>query len=210
MLDRKVKGIEVDVLVSDNRQSTFEVTSALIAEGKTRIGFLGGDPHVHTSAERYLGFVDAMQQHGLKIDERFVLHGGMSMKSGYTVMEKALTFEDCPDAFFVVNDMVHIGATSFLMANAPKEVRRRMVFASFDYLYYAPLLRFCHYAVSQPLDKMARLAVQLLIRRLEGDMQGFPSTTVLKPTVVVMEQTNGIGGDEEPHRHPPRFNKEFS
>lgn len=207
MLDRKIEGLARDVIVSDNRTSAFDVTGKLIDEGRTRIGFLGGDPHVHTSVERYRGFMDAMEARGLTVEERFVLHEGMTMKSGYTLMEKALSFEDCPDAFFIVNDMVHIGATTYLMTNAPKEVRRRMAFASFDYLHYAPLLRFCHYAVAQPLEKMAKVAVQILTRRMEGDVKDFPSTTVFQPTIVVMKDSEGVATNGEP---PPRFNKEFS
>ncbi len=207
MLDRKIEGLGRDVIISDNRASAYEVTCALIDEGRSRIGFLGGDPHVHTSVERYRGFVDAIEERALVLDERFVLHEGMTMKSGYTLMEKALSFEDCPDAFFVVNDMVHIGATTFLMANAAREVRRRMAFASFDYLHYAPLLQFCHYAVAQPLEKMANRAVQLLTRRMEGDLKDFPSTTVFQPSIVAMKDREGSASNGT---LPPRFNKEFS
>ncbi|HPZ15552.1 MAG TPA: LacI family DNA-binding transcriptional regulator [Sphaerochaeta sp.] len=207
MFDRKIDGLVRDVIVSDNHKSAFDVTCKLIDEGRTRIGFLGGDPHVHTSVERYRGYKDALEARGLPLDERFVLHDGMTMKSGYTLMEKALSFEECPDAFFIVNDMVHIGATTFLMANAPKEVRWRMAFASFDYLHYAPLLQFCHYAVAQPIERMAKAAVQILTRRMEGDMNDFPSTTVFQPSIVVMKDSEGVASNGGP---PPRFDKEFS
>ena len=207
MLDRKIEGLDRDVIVSDNRQSAYDVTCRLIGEGRRRIGFLGGDPHVHTSVERYRGFVDALVHHGLTVEERFVLHEGMTMKSGYTMMEKALSFEECPDAFFIVNDMVHIGATSYLMEHAPREIRHSMAFASFDYLHYAPLLRFCHYAVAQPLEEMAKMAVQILTCRMEGDLREFPSTTVFQPTIVVMKDSEGASPSGSP---PPRFDKEFS
>ncbi|HZJ88079.1 MAG TPA: LacI family DNA-binding transcriptional regulator [Sphaerochaeta sp.] len=208
MLDRKISGLQRDVVISDNYQSAFEITNALIAEGRTRIGFLGGDPHVHTSVERYRGFVDALKSNDLSVDPRFVLHRGMTMKSGYTLMEQALSLPDYPNAFFVVNDMVHIGATLYLTSHAPPEVRREIVFAAFDYLYYAPLLRYCRYAAAQPIEEMANSAVLLLTRRLEGDTEDFPSTQVFKPTTVVM--ANGRADAEEHLSHPPRFEKEFS
>lgn len=214
MLDRKIEGLRCDVVLTDNRKGAYDVTCALIREGKTNIGFLGGDNHVHTSVERLHGFLDAMHDNQLEVDPDFILLGGMTQKAGYTLMENALTMPKCPDTFFVVNDMVHIGATSYLMSKASREIRSKVVFSTFDYLYYAPLLKFCHYAVSQPLDQMGETAAQLLIRRLDGDLQGFPSTVVIEPTICVMEDNGGVVTDDKSivafNEHSPRFNRVFS
>lgn len=214
MLDRKIEGLRCDVILTDNRKGAYDVTCALIREGKTNIGFLGGDNHVHTSVERLHGFLDAMHDHQLDVNPDFILLGGMTQKAGYTLMEKAFTMLKCPDTFFVVNDMVHIGATSYLMSKASREIRSKVVFSTFDYLYYAPLLKFCHYAVAQPLDQMGEMAAQLLIRRLDGDQQGFPSTVVIEPTICVMEDNGGVVTDDKSivafNEHSPRFNRVFS
>lgn len=214
MLDRKIEGLRCDVVLTDNRKGAYDVTCALIREGKTNIGFLGGDNHVHTSVERLHGFLDAMHDHQLDVDPDFILLGGMTQKDGYTLMEKALTMPKCPDTFFVVNDMVHIGATSYLMSKASSEIRSKVVFSTFDYLYYAPLLKFCHYAVSQPVDQMGEMAAQLLIRRLDGDLQGFPSTVVIEPTICVMKDNGGVVTDDKSivafNEHSPRFDRVFS
>ncbi len=214
MLDRKIEGLTCDVILTDNRLGAYDVTKALIMEGYKRIGFLGGDTHVHTSVERLHGFLDAMHEYEFDVDPAFILLGGMTQKAGYTLMEQALGMENHPDAFFMVNDMVHIGATSYLMAHTAKEIRQKIAFATFDYLYYAPLLQFCHYAVAQPLEKMGETAAQLLIRRLEGDKDGFPATIILKPTIHVMQDNGGVVTDEKAHAstsaHSPRFEKVFS
>lgn len=214
MIDRKIEGLGCDVILTDNRKGAFDVTSALIREGRTRIGFLGGDAHVHTSVERLHGFLDAMKAYSLEVEKQFILLGGMTQKAGYTLMKQALSMEGCPDAFFMVNDMVHIGATSYLMAHESKHIRNSMAFATFDYLYYAPLLQFCHYAVAQPLDLIGEAAAQLLIRRMEGDREGFPATIVLEPSIHVMKENGGIVTDGKLkaslYDHSPRFNKVFS
>ncbi len=214
MLDRKIDSLACDVILTDNRKGAYDVTKALIREGKTRIGFLGGDNHVHTSIERLHGFLDAMHEEKLEVDSAFILLGGMTQKAGYTVMEQALSMENCPDAFFVVNDMVHIGATSYLISHASREIRSKMVFSTFDYLYYAPLLKFCHYAVDQPLNQMGEAAAQILIRRLDGDEEGFPSTVIIEPTIRVMEDNGGVVTDEKSKAasnvNSPRFDRVFS
>lgn len=214
MIDRKIEGLDCDIILTDNRQGAYDVTSALIREGRKRIGFLGGDAHVHTSVERLHGYLEAMKDNHLEVEKQFILLGGMTQKAGYTLMQQALAMEQCPDAFFMVNDMVHIGATSYLMAHEGQQIRSRMAFAAFDYLYYAPLLQFCHYAVAQPLDLIGESAARILIRRMEGDREGFPATIVLQPTIHAMRENGGIVTDKKSkaslYDHSPRFNKVFS
>lgn len=197
MLDRQISNLACDVILTDNRLGSFDVTSALIREGYTRIGFLGGDPHVHTSVERLHGFLDAMRYHNLKVESEFILLGGMTQQAGYQLMQKALEMDDAPDAFFIVNDMVHIGSTSYLLSHVEEKVRSRLVFATFDYLYYAPLLKFCHYAVAQPLEQIGEKAAQLLVQRIQGDYTDFPSKVVLEPTIHVLKEHGGIVTDEK-------------
>ncbi len=183
MLDREIAGLACDLVLVDNRKGSYDLTSALIRDGHTRIGFLGGKPTVHTSVERLRGYLDAMRRNNLPVEEEFVMQGGMSQRSGYALMQQALAKENCPSAFFVVNDMVHIGATSCLAAEGSEQECSRMVFASFDHMFYAPLLKFCHYAAAQPIDQIGQSVADILIRRMAGDMDDFPTKMVFSPTI---------------------------
>lgn len=192
MLDREIAGLVCDVVLVDNRKGSYDVTRALIQEGHTRIGFLGGEPTVHTSVERLRGFLDAMREYNLPVEEEFVMQGGMSQRAGYSLMKQALEKKDCPNAFFVVNDMVHIGSTSCLAAEGSEKDCSRMVFATFDHLFYAPLLKFCHYAAAQPIDRIGQSVAALLLRRMKGETDDFPSKVVLLPSIHVMKENGGI------------------
>ncbi len=196
MIDRQIPGLDVDLVLVDNKKGAYEVTKSLIREGHTRIGFLGGDLHVHTATERLHGYLAAMHESGLQVEKEFVLLDGMSQQAGHIVMEKVLAHKDHPNVFFVANDMVHVGASSYLYEHADTKTQQQMVFGAFDYLHYAPLLRFCHYAVAQPLEQIGEAAAQLLIRRINGDRSGFPSKTVFAPTIKVMVANGGIVTDE--------------
>jgi LacI family transcriptional regulator len=138
-----------------------------------------------------------MRQYNLPVEQEFVMQGGMNQRSGYSLMKKALAQENCPNAFFVVNDMVHIGATSFLAAEGSEKDCSRMVFSSFDYLFYAPLLKFCHYAAAQPIEKIGQSVAEILIRRMEGNIDDFPAKVVLLPSIHVMKENGGIMPDSK-------------
>lgn len=195
MLDREIAGLVCDVVLVDNRKGSYDATRALILEGHTRIGFLGGEPTVHTSVERFRGYLDAMREYNLPVEEEFVMQGGMNQRSGYSLMKKALAHEACPNAFFVVNDMVHIGSTSCLAAEGSEKDCSRMVFATFDHLFYAPLLKFCHYAAAQPIDRIGQHVADILIRRMAGDIDDFPTKVVLLPALHVMKENGGMAPD---------------
>lgn len=189
MLDREIPFLECDTVLVDNRKGAYDATCALIQEGHTRIGFLGGEPTVHTSIERLRGFQDAMKQHNLPLEQEFILLGGMNQRSGYSLMKQVLEKEDSPQAFFVVNDMVHIGATSFLVAEGNR--KSPMVFAAFDHLFYAPLLQFCHYAAAQPLEEIGQHVAEILLSRLDGNRDGYPVKVVLPPVIHGMQKYSG-------------------
>ncbi|MFA6682426.1 MAG: LacI family transcriptional regulator, partial [Sphaerochaeta sp.] len=77
-----------------------------------------------------------------------------------------------------------------------------------------PLLKFCHYAVAQPLDEMGKATAMLLLKRIGGDYSDFPCKVIIEPTIRVLSNNGGIVTDTKSkttnHRTTPRINKIFS
>ncbi len=193
ILDRQIPSLHFDTVMTDNHYGVQKVVKGLIREGFQRIGFIGGGLHIPTAKERYLGYLDAMQEANLQVETDFVfVEGHMDQKKGFAVMHKILQNPNPPQAFFIANDMLHLGATTYLMETYRSEDRPKLVFASFDYLFYSPLLHFCHYAVCQPLEELGKAVSKLVLRRLEGDWSDYPQQIVLAPTIKVMVANGGI------------------
>lgn len=187
MVDRKVDGLDVDMVLTDNRGGVRSAMAALVAEGFKRVGFIGGDVRIYTARERLQGYLEAMETAGLPVERDFVLlNGVMNVAAGRQLIAHALSLPNHPEAFFIANNSLHVGATAYLMEHLSPERRERLVFASFDYLSYAPLLHFCHYAVSQPLDHIGHEVATLLLRRLAKDYGDYPKQIVLKPEIKVL------------------------
>jgi LacI family transcriptional regulator len=156
----------------DNERGAYNATTALIADGHQRIGFVGGDPLVSTSQERYLGYERAMKAAGLRLETDFIRFGPAHFDWGYRAMEEMAPAPNRPNAFFMVNLYTHIGATHYLLSNGrPKE---SLVFASFDETQYSSLLPFCRYAVAQPIAQLGAAAAHLVIERTTGARTGPP------------------------------------
>lgn len=198
LLDRKLNDLNCDVVLSNNKLGAYYATKALINQGYKRIGFIGGDSEIYTSRERFKGYKQAMIENNISIENDFVFHNGMFMDSGYHGMEKALSQINFPEAFFLVNDLVHIGASSFLNEKVTKQIRDKIAFASFDFGIYSPLLRFCRYFVEQKIDEMGDIASNIILKRLKEGQTGNYIQEIIDPIIRVMISNGGtINGGEE-------------
>ena len=195
-VDRTVTGCAADTILVDNEGGAFEATSALIADGHRRVGFVGGDPHVSTSQERYDGYARAMKTAGLVLEEEFVRFGPAHREWGFRAMEEMATLPDRPDAFFLVNLYTHIGATDFMLSRGRDGAGEDAgpggpVFAAFDEMPYSSFLPFCRYAVAQPIAEMGAAAARLVIDRITGKRTGAPSVLRLPTRVIRHRDVRG-------------------
>jgi LacI family transcriptional regulator len=194
LLDRNVEGFVSDAVLVNNEGASYDVTRALIQDGCRRIGFLGGDLKVSTSRERFEGYFRAMAEAGLAMEPNFVQFGDLHMESGYAMIKTMLAQPDPPQAYFIVNQFMHLGATNYLMGR--RDLRESdIVFASFDEMFYAPLLPFCRYGVAQPMEEMGKAAANLLLDRIEGRERPFPEILRLETRLIKHAARNDSAAD---------------
>lgn len=100
---------QFDCIYVDTFEGIRLACTHFIEAGFTRIGYIGGNTAVQTGRERFDGFVHAMQEHNLPINQSFLYEGDFSMLSGEKAMEKLLSQPTRPDALVVANDLMAVG-----------------------------------------------------------------------------------------------------
>ena len=65
-------GITGDLVRSDHRGGARTITRHLIEHGHERIAFIGDHPSIYSAEERFQGFVEAMTEAGLAVEQRWV------------------------------------------------------------------------------------------------------------------------------------------
>ena len=80
-VDRPARYLAADSVTVDNRGGAERGTAALIANGHTRIAYLGNLRSITTSLERYDGYLDALARAGIAVDEQIVRHELHSMEA---------------------------------------------------------------------------------------------------------------------------------
>ena len=188
LVDRLAPGIEADAVLADNEGGAYAATAALAADGRRRIGFIGGSLDVSTARERYEGYLRAMRDAGLTPEKEYTSFAGLHVSSGYEAMRVMRSKTNAPDAYFLVNAYVHLGATNYLVSEESEERRSGVAFAAFDEMPYMPLLRFCRYSVSQPVSEMGIRAARILLRRISGESPAAIEEARLPTTLIRHEK----------------------
>jgi DNA-binding LacI/PurR family transcriptional regulator len=187
LLDRALANLRMDAVLVDNVRGAYEAVTHLLDLGYQRIALIGGSPSVTTGQDRYQGYRNALTDAGLPIEDALVKNGDFKMESGYRLAHELMAAAHPPEAIFVANNLMTLGALRAL-----RELRLRVpedvALVGFDDMpwsgeLYSPLT-----AVSQPTYELGQEAVHLLLRRLAAPEASF-RTTILQTRLIVRESS---------------------
>jgi LacI family transcriptional regulator len=142
-VDRPARFLDADSVTCDNFGGAVTACEHLIAHGHRRIGFLGDRPGIHTSAERFRGYRDALARHSIPEDPRLVRHALFRALDAYETTRELMLGPEPPTALFGFDDVT--------LANVVE-----------------PALT----VVAQDPMALGRAAAELLLERLDGGVSG--------------------------------------
>lgn len=93
----------VSILI-DNFQAAYEATAHLANQGCKRIMHIGGNLSRNVYSDRYKGYLKALEEYGLDVNEELVFIHDLNEESGHLAVEKILSMKYRPDAVFASND----------------------------------------------------------------------------------------------------------
>jgi DNA-binding LacI/PurR family transcriptional regulator len=100
---------------AENRQGAVLAVERLVAAGHKRIGFLGTVDAQHPQfAERYEGYREALERHGLPVAAPLVVLGDDRVAGARDAIVGLLAESEPPDAVFAANDAIALGALEAL------------------------------------------------------------------------------------------------
>jgi DNA-binding LacI/PurR family transcriptional regulator len=186
-IDRRVDGVPMDTVVSDNVHAACAVVSHLIENGYRRIGAILGVPGASTGAERHQGYVTALAHHGVPLLPELVCSGLPRSQNGYELTLELLAQSQPPDAIFTGNNLLTIGALRAIH-EAGLGIPDDVALAGFDEMDWMFLVKPALTVVMQPAYEMGQRAAELLLERIV-DPDRAPQAVVLQSTVKVRESS---------------------
>lgn len=182
ILDQQLKELQLDTVLVDNENSSYNVVNTLIHKGHKRIAIICGPDVNFTSQERLKGYLKAFNDNNIAIDHNLIVHGDYSTKSGYELMYRLWNRPVRPSAVYATNGYTTSGA--MLAARELNiNIGEEMELFAFDNYEIARIAKPPLPVVIQPLDELGKAAARIMEKRLRKDLSGFPETVIL-PTEI--------------------------
>ena len=149
----------------DDCRAAYQITKHLIDNGHQQISFFNGDPEHNSSGERLRGYLEAMKDADIAVNDNFVVSGHYTFESGMKRAKSALAMADRPTAIFACNDEIAAGAM-FAARMDGVSVPEDLAIVGFEDSPFSRQSWPSLTTAKQPNDEIAGHATQLLIDTL--------------------------------------------
>lgn len=175
-VDRGPHGFDVDAVTVDNTAGGQSATRALLSQGYRTIACITGPSHVETAQTRAQGWRQVVTTDGSMADpDAYLRYADFRVAGGRAAMKDLLAMPEPPDAVFVANNLMSVGALQVLLRQG--KTPPTIGVASFGDLPYPVLAPTGITVVHLPARHLGVTAARLLLERIGGDNQ--PARTVL-------------------------------
>lgn len=126
------RSLNGDLVLLEGYNSIYRITESIWEKGLTRIGFIGDVNYAKTNLDRYSGFCQCMEDHGLGVDEKICLTRRIGIFSYNKEISGFLdALEELPEAFVCASDYIaHL--LQFYFAEHKERIPRGIVVTGYD------------------------------------------------------------------------------
>lgn len=186
--DRVPDLLQFPKVISNNYESSYDVTIRLLKAGSKRPVFVTTTEPLYTSMERRRGFQDALLSSGIAFTDEMIVECGDDMDINHAIMRKVFSQKKRPDGIFASIEKYAI--TSYqvckdLKLNIPKDVK----VIGMSNLRTAALLNPSLSTLSQPAFDMGREAAGLLIKMIEKKSYAAANDIIVLPNELTLRDS---------------------
>ncbi|GMO64131.1 MAG: hypothetical protein Ta2A_11650 [Treponemataceae bacterium] len=154
---------DFDLVSLDNFHAGYVMTEYLLQQGIRRLFFFAPPNSHHSIRFRYMGFREALLDHGITPTDDVLI----ALARDDTEGVRRVIAERTPDGILCSNDITAINVMRSLEAIGIA-VPNDIALAGFDNLSRAMLFPHAITSIEQPVDKISRTALTLMIERLQN------------------------------------------
>jgi LacI family transcriptional regulator len=186
---RYLPAIEVDYVGADNRLGAQLGVEHLLVHGHERIAFVGGLHGSTTWSDRTTGYLSALEEQGVSLDESLIVSCAATREGGYEAITRLLGSACPPTAALCFDDVVAFGVMLGLQARGLRAGRDFAVIG-FDDLAESALWSPSLTTISVSPRLLGERAAALLLEQARGK-HAAPERVILPPTLVVRDSCGG-------------------
>lgn len=186
-IDRRLRNSPVNSVVVTNKRGAQEATRHLIDGGFRRIACITGPTRTTTASQRLAGYRAALTAAGQPFDRALVRSADYKDAGGAAAAADLMELPDPPDAMFVANSLMTMGALGWL-TEAGIRIPDGVALVGFDDLPWARLVEPALTTVAQPTYELGRVAAEMLVERVA--LPNAPVRTVMLPTTLMVRHSS--------------------
>lgn len=152
----------------DNFSAQKMAVSHLISRGHRKIAYIAGNQKVSWTKRRLEGYMAALEEAGIPIDEELIRYGDYSPLSGYVAMNQLLVMRNDFTAVASANDQMAIGAIKAIR-QIGRAVPGDIAVTGFDNLSIASLIDPALTTIHVPTYQMGKMAVEIVCKLAERE-----------------------------------------
>jgi len=190
-LNRALKQPGADCVLVDNTEGAIRGMEYLFSLGHRLIGFVGASPITSAVSERLDGYNIFMQRNNMSENAFVQISSLQNDAGGHEAAKTMLSSSRRPTAVICANDITAVGvmkAARELKINVPGGLS----VVGYDDIELAAHLSPSLTTISQPLEKMAEYALDMLMKKIGGTDNGKTKKMVLPSTLVIRESCRKI------------------
>lgn len=191
LVDRILHDYPVNQVYFNNKAGEYLATKYLVDNGHRKIGFISTQKHAMTGFYRHLGYLKAMEEAGIPVNESYIKHGEYTIESGYHFAKEL--YESGVTAIACANDLIAFGVRKRLIemgANVPNDVS----LVGYDNLDFNDYIERGLSSVNQNISEMAHKAVDILMDALDGETKMVE--VMLEPTFTVRSSVKNLNQND--------------
>ncbi len=159
---------KISSVYSDFKEGAFLAVSHFVNLGFTRIAYIcGSDDHLE-NRDKTMGYTEALLDSGIKVSSSMIFQGDDDIDSGYLAALKLLKLTPQPEAVFVGNDLMAIGAVDAFRTEGIR-VPEDISVIGYDNIRMASLIEPKLTTVAWPVYKMGLISARILIEEIDGE-----------------------------------------
>jgi LacI family transcriptional regulator len=173
----------------DGQAGVHQLVRHIVETGRSRIGYISAPRGLTLARDRLLGYKDGLKEAGIAYNEKLVVSGELTTRSGFEGANELLDLPEPPEAIIGANDLMALGAMRAAQTRGLR-VGIDIAIAGFDGTEASEHAHPPLTTVSQPVYDIGQMVCQMLLTLIQGEILD-PAELLLVPQLIVRQSTTG-------------------
>lgn len=187
LIDRPIENVLIKSVLLDHYHGAYIAVKHLLELGHRHIGCLTGPLHLRSTRDKIKGYEKALSEYDIPFNLEYLYEGDFRPTNDCTVLPYFL--DKKVTAIFAHNDLMALNLykqTKDFHVSIPNDLS----IIGFDNIFLGDFLDVPLTSISQPINEMAKVTIEEILRSIEGDTS--PQVFTFTPTLKVKSSTTII------------------